>query len=145
MAEDEQVAAVPRNTPDQLATIKRAEERWEAERQQPLWEVQLQGDEAVWAARPATNLATEDTTVALELDGAPAVLGTDSDGKPVYKLHVRAGDPMPWVATATASVQCRAATEDQARARALMHNLPDYHTVVSCKQLDDGGAGDGGA
>lgn len=130
MADEDTATAVAPNTAAQVATHEDAAAAWEKERKQPLWQLVLTGDDAVWVARPGTNVAVEDRHLELQL-------GDDV----VHSGDYAAGDPMPWVAPAKASVQLRAATADQAKARALAHN-PEYHTVASCEQIGAGATDD---
>lgn len=46
---------VPENTEEQNRAIQDAEAAWEEERSWPIWEVEIEGPEVEWRARPGVN------------------------------------------------------------------------------------------
>lgn len=54
MSEADQELA--RNTPEQIAAIRRAEELWAREQTWPRWQVELTGDEVEYTARGGVNM-----------------------------------------------------------------------------------------
>lgn len=45
-----------KNTAEQIEAHKAAEAQWEKESKWPVFEVEIEGDETEWAARPGVNL-----------------------------------------------------------------------------------------
>lgn len=117
--------AAPKNTAEQKAANQAQEDAWAEEATWPLWEVSLEGDEAVWAARPGQNLATEDGTVILRIGD-----------KIVYEEKHKEGDTVPWVAKSRCQVTLHAKSEDQAKMIALRAE-PQFHTVLEVKQKSE--------
>lgn len=124
-----------KNTPEQIAHIKRQEEAWALERTWPIWHVVLIGDPVEWKPRADPNHWEE----ILDEDGVGTGEWVPKNKKDLPK-DVEVSENGMIVKAARCTVNCRARSRDEAVALALRDNTypgSPYHTVESVKQVDE--------
>jgi hypothetical protein len=109
-------------TREQLDAIAEQDERWQKEKEWPVFEVNLAGDEIEWEFRDHPDY--------YDKSGRPRTGAKDEDGNllPGHAERLRK--------VAACSTRLHAQSKDQAAARALTDN-PEYHTVVEVREITD--------
>lgn len=98
-------------------------EAWEAEKNYPLWRVDIEGDEVEYTPRPDPS-GKDFVQKDMQVDGRTITVWVSKTGKPVMRK-------------AYGRVYLRAVNEDYARAKALSDN-PGYHTVLEAEMVESG-------
>lgn len=115
-----------KNTAEQIAAHKAAEEQWAKERTWPLYDIVLSGDPVEWVPRKDERYwepADANDPNSVWVPKAAHELPKDAELKGGQVVRV-----------ARCTVTCHARNEETAKALALSHN-PEYHTVESVKKV----------